>query len=244
MAKLNQIIAIEKTVKSETLAKLTNLYQRVQKSPLMSGLSRTYKPKDETGDVFPDESTQVQINVENEVQRIAEVMTKLFDVVAVKDWTNCNATANVVVGGTVLLENVPSTYLLFLEKQLTDIHTFVSKLPINDLAERWHYDSNADCWATDPFQSIKTKKVMKNHVRFPGDDHHPPQVDTFTEDVVVGTWQNIKYSGALPASRLNELINRVEELQRAVKFAREQANMTEAAEVKVGETLFRYLFGK
>ena len=29
------------------------------------------------------------------------------------------------------------TYLLFLEKQLTDLHTFVKKLPVLDAAESW-----------------------------------------------------------------------------------------------------------
>jgi len=63
-----------------------------------------------------------------------------------------------------------------------------------------------------------------------------------TEDVLAGTWSTIKYAGALPAQRVNEILKRVEDLQKAVKFARETANGQEVDEVKVGEKLFAYLF--
>jgi hypothetical protein len=47
----------------------------------------------------------------------------------------------------------------------------------------------------------------------------------------------------LPAQRINELLARVERLQEAVKFAREEANNLEVEEQKVGEKVFQYLFG-
>ena len=41
--------------------------------------------------------------------------------------------------------DVPVTYLLFLEKQLVDLHTFVKKLPVLDASETWVFDASADC---------------------------------------------------------------------------------------------------
>jgi hypothetical protein len=60
--------------------------------------------------------------------------------------------------------------------------------------------------------------------------------------VTVGYWRTLKYSGALPAKRVNELLERVEKLQAAVQFAREEANNTEADEKKVGKAVFEFLF--
>jgi hypothetical protein len=60
--------------------------------------------------------------------------------------------------------------------------------------------------------------------------------------VVVGHWRTIKFSGALPAKRVNELLERVERLQQAVKFAREEANDIEVEDEKVGAKVFQYLF--
>jgi hypothetical protein len=52
----------------------------------------------------------------------------------------------------------------------------------------------------------------------------------------------VKFSGALPAKRVSELLERVEKLQNAVKFAREEANGTQAVDRKVGDKVFGYLF--
>ena len=148
-----------------------------------------------------------------------------------------------VVDGKVLLSQVPATYLLFLEKQLVDMHTFIKKLPVLDPSEAWAHDASADCWATEPVQTTKTKKVPRNHVKSEATEKHPAQVEVYHEDVVVGNWRTIKFSSALPAKRVNELLARVEKLQEAVKFAREEANSLEVTEQKVGAKIFDYLFG-
>ena len=46
MAKLNQIIAVEKGVKSKSFQDLTEAHHAVQKPTLLSGLSRVYQPKE------------------------------------------------------------------------------------------------------------------------------------------------------------------------------------------------------
>ena len=243
MAKLNQIIAIEKGTKSRTLAELTEAHHALQKPALLAGLARTYKPKDDEGETFPPESTRVQVKAEEIVSRTVETLTKLFDVTATKDWANGVAKASVTVDGNVILKDVPVTYLLFLEKQLVDFHTFVKKLPVLDPSETWIRDASADCYATEPSQTVKTKKIPRNHVKAEATEKHPAQVDVYHEDVVVGYWKTIKFSGALPAARQNDLLERVERLQEAVKFAREEANAAEAKDVKVGERVFKFLLG-
>ncbi|HEV2238916.1 MAG TPA: hypothetical protein VGR57_19815 [Ktedonobacterales bacterium] len=243
MARLNQIIAVEKGIKSQSFQELTEAHQALQKPALLSGIARTYRPKDEEGEQLPPEATRVQLKAQDVIHTTVESLTKLFDVTATKDWTNCRAKADVVVDGQVLLRQVPATYLLFLEKQLVDLHTFVKKLPVLDASETWTYDSSTDAWATEPVQTLRTKKVPRNHVKAEATDKHPAQVEVYYEDITVGYWRTVKFSGALPAQRVNELLARVERLQEAVKFAREEANSLDVEEQKVGEPFFRYLFG-
>jgi hypothetical protein len=243
MARLNQIIAVEKGVKSRSLQELTEAHHQLQKPALLAGISRTYRPKDEEGEVFPPESTKVQVRAEEVIRRTSEIMQKLFDVTATKDTTNCKARADVVVDGKILLKQVPITYLLFLEKQLVDLHTFIKKLPVLDPSETWSFDPSADCFATEPVQTVKTKKIPRNHVKAEATEKHPAQVEVFYEDVVVGYWKTVKFSGALPQKRINELVERLDRLQAAVKFAREEANQTEVEEQKIGEKVFQFLLG-
>jgi len=242
-AKLNQIIAIEKGVKSTAFQELTDAHHQLQKPTLLSGISRTYQPKDEEGEQFPPEFTRVQVTADQVVKDTAKILTKLFDVTATKDWANCTAKADIIVDGQTLLRDVPSTYLLFLEKQLVDLHTFVKKLPTLDPAETWNFDSSSDSYVTEPVQTAKTKKVPRNHVKAEATEKHPAQVEVFHEDVVVGYWKTLKFSGALPATRVKELLERVDKLTQAVKFAREEANNLETTEKKTGDALLGYLFG-
>src|SRR3954452_13745211 len=110
MAKLNQIIAVEKGVKSKSHQELTASHHDLQKPALLSGISRTYQPKDEEGEQLPPESTRVQVKADDVLRRTAAIMTRLFDVTATKDWANCAAKSDVTVDGQTLLRDVPVTY--------------------------------------------------------------------------------------------------------------------------------------
>lgn len=243
MTKLNQLLAVAKDEKSTAQRIFTDLHRESQKTVLLAGLSRTYQRKDDDGDELPPESTKVQLKLEDVLTQVATYLGRLFDVIATVDRTNGVAVADVVVDGRVLLSDVPAVTLIALEKQLLDLGTFVEKLPVHDPAEDWTFDSNRNCWASVPAGTTRTKKVPRNHVLAEATQHHPAQVQTFTEDVVVGYWTTTKFSGALPAARRAELIARVATLRKAVKHAREEANMTEVRDLKIGDVLFGYLFG-
>ncbi|HVI39525.1 MAG TPA: hypothetical protein VM577_02605 [Anaerovoracaceae bacterium] len=243
MPKLNQIIAIEKGTKSQTTRDLTDAHQALQKAALLSGISRTYRPRDEeNGEKLPAENTRVQVRATDMIRKASEVLTKLFDVTATKDVANCNARADVIVDGLTIMKDAPVTYLLFLEKQLVDLHTFVKKLPVLDPSEDWHRDASTDSWATEPAFSVKTKKIPRNHVKAEATDKHPAQVEVYHEDIVVGEYKTIKFSGSVPQKDVNHFLTRVERLQEAVKFARETANGVEVQDQKVGKAIFDYIF--
>lgn len=241
MTKLNQIVAIEKGVKTTSNRDITDLYHLIQKAQLMAGISRTYRPKDEDGDQLPSESTLVQVKVETVFADLATHYTRLLDIALTKDTANMSAKADIVVNGVTLANDVPVPFLLFLEKQLTDLRTEVSKAPLLDPSEKWTFDDNEGVFRTEVIQTTKTKKVPRNHVKAPATDKHPAQVEMYFEDVIVGTWDTTKFSGAISPARRIQLLERIQELQKAVKFAREQANEFEVTDKKIGEALFNYL---
>lgn len=248
MPTLHQILAIEKGTKDHARRVLTDAHQAVLKAPLLSGISRTYQPKDDDGDQLPPESTQVQVRAEEVLREVAAALVPLFDVIAVKDASNRVAAADVVMDGAVLLSDVPVSYLLFLEAQLVDLHTFVMKLPVLDPAERWAFNGDANCFAAEPVRTTRGKKVPRNHVVAEavapagGNPGLPAQVQVYHEDVLAGFWTTVKFSGALPGRRVAELVARVEAVQRAVKQAREHANSVPAVDKVAGEAVLGYLF--
>jgi hypothetical protein len=244
MPKLNQIIAISAGKKSQTHKTITEAYQNLQKASLLEGISRTYKPKDDEGEQLPPEKKTVQLKVKESIGSVGAALTELFDVVATQDHANCLAKANVLVDNVAVLKDVPVTTLLFLEKQLVDIHTFVEKLPTLDPGEVWNYNPDVDQYASESYQTTKTKKVLKNHVKAEATKEHPAQVETYTEDVVVGYWTTVKFSAAIPAKEKNEILDRVRKLQEAVKCAREEANGMEVESKRIGGAVLQYIFAK
>ena len=60
MAKLNQIIAIEKGIKSRIYGDVTDLHKASQKPDLFNGFAKHYQRKDEDGEDLPPEQKHVQ----------------------------------------------------------------------------------------------------------------------------------------------------------------------------------------
>jgi hypothetical protein len=241
MPKLNQIIAVESSIKASSQKDLTDAYHAVQKPELMKGIARTYTPKDVEGDQLPPENTRVQVTAIDILRTTEQVMSKLLNITATKDWANCGAVASIVVDEKTVLAHVPATYLIFLEKRLVDLQTVVKTIPTLDPTEHWTFDASQACFASDPSTSVRTKKLPRNHVKYEATKEHPAQVEIFTEDIIVGTWRTIKYSGALPVVTKQAILDRLTKLLEAVKFAREEANSIEALNKWVGKPIFDYL---
>jgi hypothetical protein len=239
--KLNQVIAIEKGIKQRNNDVGSELYKAAQKPVLFNGFAKKYKPLKEDGEQFPAEAAKVQMTVKQLLKDNSKVLAELLDVTATKDFANCAAKANVVVDGKVLVEQAPATYLLFLEKQLIDLHTLALTLPVLDSAEDWTLDPNADLYKTNVTQTSKTKKVQKSLVLIAPTVAHPGQAVLITEDEMVGNWDTVKLSGAMPKPDKEKLVEKIEKLQKAVKQAREEANVSPAIDVKVADKLLAYL---
>lgn len=243
MTKLNQIIAVEKGVKNQTTRVETDLYHSLEKKPLFAGLSRRYTPKDEEdGDRLPSEQVAVQLKSEDILTQLTQALTRLIDITATKDAANTRASADVTVDGIVIASQVPVTTLMFFEKELEKLAAFVGRLPVLDPTQSWSYDPSRGAYASDSVQTVRTKKIPRNHVLYEATHEHPAQVQMFTEDVIVGTWEKVEFSGALPADRVRDISIRLDKLRTAVKFAREEANSIDVTDVHYGENILRFLF--
>lgn len=242
MAKLNQIIAVVTGKKSRVQRELTDIHHSIQKPELLNGLSRVYQPLAEGDEQLPPESKQVQMRTSDAIARVTGILTDMFDTILTQDTANCTARASLHMDGHTIAEDVPVTYLLFLEKQLTDIRTFVEKLPTLDPAEEWRFDEAKNCWVTATVETTRTKKVPKVVLLHPPTKEHPAQTQMVAEDVIVGHYKTTKFSGAMPALEKANVLGRIDKLMEAVKEAREAANSIDAPQVRIGSCLFEYIF--
>ncbi|MCK9558039.1 MAG: hypothetical protein M0R50_08385 [Candidatus Cloacimonetes bacterium] len=243
MAKLHQIIALAKGKKARAISGLTELHKLHQKTALLDGIARTYRPiKDDDAEKLPSESKKVQLRVSESIEKAKVILTDVIDIVATQDVANTEAFADVVVDGNIVIEHVPATHLLFLEKQLVDLHTFVSKLPTLDPSESWHHDDATDCYANESAETIRTKKIPRNNVKYDATDKHPAQVETWMEDVAVGYWSTTKFSGGILDSDRRAILARIIKLQEAVQTARGEANSIDVKNISIAKKFLSYVF--
>jgi len=240
--KLNQVIALEKGTKQRTNDTITALHKISQQPTLFNGFSKTYRPKDEDGLVQPPQGQKVAYRAEEILDTVSKTLIGLLDVSATKDWGNQQASADIVVDGQVIVDKVPATYLLFLEKQLVTLRTFIEKMVELDDTLDWSVDPSSGLYRTDPVENTSSTKLQEPIVLYPATDKHPAQTQLITKDVVVGFWTMTKFSGALPSTRKKVLLDRVQKLLDATKVALEEANTLSIEEKRVGAAVMGYIF--
>lgn len=241
--KLNQVLAVEKGVKVRTYSALTEMHKAAQVAALFQGFSKTYSPVAEDGLTQAPQAQKVQKSATEMFAEAKKALTELFDVTATKDWGNQQAKADLVVDGQKILSDVPATYLLFLDKQLSDLRDIIAKTTELDGAIDWSADPNTGLFKSPPVQTSTTQKVQKPIVLYQATDKHPAQTQLITEDQIVGHWFTTKFSGALPAPQKKDLLARVQKLLDAVKVSLEEANMTRVDDRATGEAVLGYIFG-
>jgi hypothetical protein len=82
-------------------------------------------------------------------------------------------------------------------------------------------------YRTERSAKASGKKVPRRLVKWEPPDAsytQQAQVDVWQEDVSVGDWFTIRYSGAVPATRKRELLDRCDQLLRGIALARGEAN--------------------
>lgn len=246
MAKLNQIIAIEKGIKSRVYSEFTDINKTAQKSELFNGFSRSYQKKDDDSEDLPPENKKVQHTVPDMLRNASRLLTEIMDITARKDYTNCVAKAAVLVDGKEILPATPVSFLLFLEKQLNDIRAFVSNLPVLDSSEEWIRDVNSGLFKTAATLTHRTKKVIRPIVLVAPTPEHPGQAQLINEDIIAGHWSQVKQSGGFPSPEKEAILERIERLSQAIKQAREAANGTDEAKEapEAGNAIFNYILGE
>ncbi len=248
MAKLHEVLAVESGL--QTAAKKIN-----------EETIKTFGKKDEhfveTTRVvshFAEEDQKLD-TVENKAM-VTTVLDKLIynagpniralDAYLQKEATNQKAAAAIVVGDKTLAEDVPATVLLGLETKLAELRLVYEAIPTLAPGPTWNLDlaarGNGGVYAAaNPDVTFRTKKTIKPITLSPATEHHPAQVQAITEDVPVAKIVTTHKSGMVTSAQKSALLERVDQLLRAVKRARQRANGTEVVKPTIGATLFDFI---
>lgn len=241
MPKLHQIVALVSGRKNAVHGKLTSTHRWNEKA--IAGAIRTYSPINEDDEKLPNEVNLVQEIVNDKVKSAIDSLVGYWDLVFIQERANTKAVADLSIDGQILMKSVPVSALMFLEKQIIDIKTFVENLPTLPMDREWKFDDNKNCFVTSPVQNIRTKKIKKVLIKYEATENHPAQTEAYDADVTVGTYQTVYLSSAIPVKNKTNLLERISKLIDTIKMAREEANTIEAQDSKEGQSIVNYIFG-
>lgn len=241
---LHQIIAVVAGKKTRAERLLTETHQKAWNEKTLAGITRTYAPLAEDGEKLPPQGNNVQVRVHEVLATILPEIIDYMNVIATQETGNTKARADIVVGEQTLLSDVPIGVILFLEKRLEDLTTFISNLPVLPSDKEWRFDQARNCFVTEPVQSERMQKVPQVLIKHEPTKEHPAQTEVYHVDKVVGYWTAVHFSGAITAKEKAEYLTRCRTLAEAVKKAREAANSVEVDQVEIGKPLIDFIFGK
>src|SRR3990167_696326 len=246
--KLFEIIVTEGMHKAQAHATRTDLQNTFEKKRhLFEKKIVTFTPAEEGAATVVETQSDIQTNVASELRWIAGIWSKALDASYQVAEGNTAARADVVLdNGTVLLENMPATALLELDKRAGDIFDLLKTVPTLDPAKGFHPDPDQgqNIFVAREVRKTRTKKVQQPLVKYAATEQHPAQVDVISIDIPAGQVKEQEWSGMITPARKGELLERAEEVRRAIKAALHRANATEMVQLPTcGQKMFGYILG-
>jgi len=245
--KLHEVLAVEgelagvnKRILAETQTTLA------KKEDHFLAWHKTYEPKDEDGETFPEEHHEMVTTVPAKLAHMFKQIAPYIDAVAQKERTNQEATADLEVDGVVLAKGLPATFLLGLESKLKDWRAVLDASPTLAPGKKWSKDDGKGkhVWVSEhDDKRNKTQKTVMSKVLYDATPEHPAQIERWNENVIVGWTAQKNWSGMLSPAQKSDMLGRIDKLARAVKQARQRANSAELVKVAIGDKLAEYVMG-
>lgn len=248
MPKLHELLAVEQQLKTQsesTRAELKNTFDK--KKHLFEEKRSSFVPNKEGLLPASEVQSDIQSTVPQEFKWISGIMTKAMDTSYGVAEGNMLSRADVIMDdGSVVLSNVPATALMELEKRVSEIHELIKTAPTLDPAKGFRLDPDRgkDIFKAREITKTRTQKAQRVIVKYAATEHHPAQTELVSEDVPIGTITEQEWSGLITPARKSELLEKTEELKRAVKKAKFRANeVTLTVLPKCGDAIFAFVFG-
>lgn len=246
--KLHELLAVESNLENQATKTRTEVITSFEKKKhLFSEKVVSFTPLAENAQKVTESQSSIQETVHAQVDFIKKITAKALDVSHQIDVANTLAKADVVTEeGDKILEAVPATSLLQLEKRLKELRDFAVALPTLDPALGFTLDTSRGkgIFVAREVRKPRTKKEQTPLTLAPATKEHPAQVQLITKDIETGTILEQEWSSLITPATKSDVIDRCDMLLRAVKKARAKANEQEVdvAALKIGKKVLDYVF--
>ena len=248
MTKLHEILAVEgdkEGIAKKILEETSAVFK--SKHHLFQGGTKRLEMTEEGNEAI-EESSKEDVTIETTVAKRLDytiaALTDWLDVVLQKEKSNQFAVADIVIDGITIAKGLPATFLLGLESKLKHIRSTFVLAPTLQPGLDWVHDESlgVDIYKAAKLQvKSKTQKRPMSRVLYDATKEHKAQIETWTEDVIVGKFVTQVTSSMMSAADKSEMLARIDLLIQSVKQARMRANNRDIENVIVGKNIFKYI---
>lgn len=245
--RLHELLAVgtsQSTQSNKLRQDLGNTFEK--KRHLFEQKIVTFQPDGE-GEAVTEQQSDLQSTVAKELAWINPHLAKSLDMEFQINEANTRAKADIVLtDGYVVAVGVPATALLELQKRLTELQGLIASIPTLDPAKGFQRDPDAGTgvFRARAVSKNRTTKIQEPLILYPATPEHPAQTQLITKDVRVGIIKEEEWSGLITPAQKAEMLDKVENLSKAVRAARSRANEEVVdRDAKIGEAILSYIFG-
>lgn len=250
MGQMHEVLAVVPTLKGAAQKILNETSKMLNSKPqLFNETLKTYHPLEESEMTNePPDMHPMSTTVGQKLSHLAEIYGPYVDALFQVDMTNLEAKADIDVGG-FQVKGIPSTFLMQLDKKLTELRQVYDGIPTLDPKHDWKTDEGKGkgIFKAEDETTYRTKKVTKHKVVTEAIAKDgvgiPAQIHAWNEDERCGKWITKRWSGMITVSQKYEILKRIDMLHQAVKKALSEANRVEHSTDKIAGKLFDYLHG-
>lgn len=249
MSKLHELLAVETDVAGQTKSCLADLKTTfTSRGHHFTKRVVTRKFRDEALGDYAETNLSLQTTVGRELVWIGQKMETFLNIGHQVDIGNREAGADVVLdNGTVLLKGMPTTSLLRLAHRLVELQELIMAIPTLDPAKNFTPDPNegSDIHRAADVEKEHGEKVFDYVVMVQPTEKFPAQVKELMRDKITSTTLTQEWSGLITVAQKGDMLDRIEDVKRAVKKARARANEVDI-EVKqnvIGGAILEHVFG-
>lgn len=248
MSQLHEVLAVEGSLESKAKKLTAETKKTLAKENLFSGQVRQLSHfASEDTHLDNTEVQELTSTVSENLEYTEKAIADFWDATLQKESTNQNAKSDIVIDGKVIAEGVPATFLLGLEKKLTELRSVYESVHTLPPGKNWVPDEQAGKLGifktANSVVQFKELKVAKFLVAYEATKEHPAQVHEKNENKQVGKYVTSFQSGLWTPLKKAETLGRIDDLIFAVKKARQRANKEEVVKKNIGSDLFAFING-
>lgn len=248
-AQLHELLAVEGDLKGEkNKIKEEAVVAFSKKSNLFLGAIRTLEMFDEARkeeEPAGTERQEIATTVPAKLDYMSRAFTRFWDAKLQKETANQEARADVVIGKSVFIKDMPVTFLLGMEEELKQLRVTCDGIPTLQPGIEWIRDSQKGIgyWkALHPITKHKTEKIIQSKIIVPPTTEHPAQIREWTEDMPVGRYVTESWSGMISPAEKSNILGKIDIILRAFKKARQRANNQEVKKATIGKQIFDFIY--